>query len=350
MTFFNRIQSFVCFALLVLNFALFIPDSEAVTWKKHRDKFTLKKSKKNYDLVICALFRNESLFLKEWIEFHKLVGVQHFYLYNNLSDDNYLEILQPYLLSGEVELFDVPLETNTQQENLRKLQIPIYEHALAIVRETARWAAFIDLDEFLFPVQKNQLVSLLKEYEEFPGLVVNWQNYGTGWVDSLPPKGLVIESLLMKVATNGECNHMVKSIVQPKFVERITDAHSFVYINGLCAVNSNREPIIPGIGRHDSIVVDQVRLNHYWFGTRDWFYANKVPRRAKWGLNTSPIYLEGVIAGANQVRDEEILRFVPQLREKMYPSPKKGNKKKGRRHPEAIRQLEEIVDSSLVAA
>lgn len=38
-----------------------------------------------YELAICAIFQDEAAYLKEWIEFHKLVGVQHFYLYNHAS-------------------------------------------------------------------------------------------------------------------------------------------------------------------------------------------------------------------------------------------------------------------------
>jgi hypothetical protein len=59
-----------------------------------------------YDLAICAIFQDEAPYLKEWIEFHRLVGVEHFYLYNHRSRDHYQEVLKPYILSGLVELID----------------------------------------------------------------------------------------------------------------------------------------------------------------------------------------------------------------------------------------------------
>ena len=59
-----------------------------------------------YDFGVCAIFQNEARFMKEWIEFYKIIGAQHFYLYNNKSTDNYLDILKPYVEQGEVELFD----------------------------------------------------------------------------------------------------------------------------------------------------------------------------------------------------------------------------------------------------
>ena len=41
-----------------------------------------------YDLTIAAVFQNEAPYLKEWIEFHKLVGVEHFLLVDNESTDH----------------------------------------------------------------------------------------------------------------------------------------------------------------------------------------------------------------------------------------------------------------------
>ena len=41
-----------------------------------------------YYFSICAIFKDESLSIKEWIEYHKLIGVEHFYLYNNNSTDS----------------------------------------------------------------------------------------------------------------------------------------------------------------------------------------------------------------------------------------------------------------------
>ena len=51
----------------------------------------------SWDLAIATMFQDEARWLKEWLEYHLLVGVQHFYLYNNLSSDNYQDVLQPYI-------------------------------------------------------------------------------------------------------------------------------------------------------------------------------------------------------------------------------------------------------------
>jgi hypothetical protein len=45
-------------------------------------------------------FKNPARFLPEWIEFHQIVGFEHFYLYNDNSTDAYLGALTPYREEG----------------------------------------------------------------------------------------------------------------------------------------------------------------------------------------------------------------------------------------------------------
>src|SRR5436190_22744853 len=70
-----------------------------------------------YNLAVCAMFQNEARFLKEWLEFNILIGVEHFYLYNNYSTDNYLEILQPYIDAGIVDCIGWPYSHEGFDEN-----------------------------------------------------------------------------------------------------------------------------------------------------------------------------------------------------------------------------------------
>lgn len=60
-----------------------------------RDKRKLK-----YRISLCLIFNNEAPFLKEWLDYHIVVGIDHFYLYNNNSTDNYIDVaLIPQLIA-----------------------------------------------------------------------------------------------------------------------------------------------------------------------------------------------------------------------------------------------------------
>ncbi len=55
-----------------------------------------------YYLTISAIMKNEGPYLKEWLEFHLMTGVEHFYLYDNSSDDETVKILDDYIKRGIV--------------------------------------------------------------------------------------------------------------------------------------------------------------------------------------------------------------------------------------------------------
>src|SRR2546430_8009121 len=61
-----------------------------------------------YYLSACAIFRNEARYLKEWIVFHLGVGLEHIYLYENRSTDDFRTMLAPFVARGQVTLVDWP--------------------------------------------------------------------------------------------------------------------------------------------------------------------------------------------------------------------------------------------------
>jgi len=230
---------------------------------------TYLSSQYKYDLAVCAIFQNEARFLKEWIEFYKLIGVQHFYLYNHFSTDNYLEILEPYIERNEIELY------HWTNPNHQKSQMETYNDALNRAKNNVKWLAFLDLDEFLFPVEKYNLVDFLKEYEFFGGVCANWVMYGTSYIEKIPYNNLLIESL-NRCNLSGKINTIVKTIVRPETVERMASFHFANYKDGYFNVLADKTRFSGMASPHISI--DKLRINHYW--TRDKYYLNtiKIPR------------------------------------------------------------------------
>src|SRR6266480_3576021 len=61
-----------------------------------------------YYLSACAIFRKEAPYLAEWLVFHLGVGVEHFYLYENRSTDDFRTVLAPFVERRQVTLADRP--------------------------------------------------------------------------------------------------------------------------------------------------------------------------------------------------------------------------------------------------
>jgi hypothetical protein len=265
-----------------------------------------------YNLAICAIFQDEAPYLKEWIEFHRLVGVEHFYLYNNRSRDNYREVLKPYILSGLVEVIDKPKVAN-RIKVFNRLQCKCYNECLAHARGVSKWVAFIDIDEFLFPVNERSLLSVLKQYEGFGGVYANWRIFGTSHIRHIPKSQLLIETLTLCTKKSFPANLYVKSIVRPEYAVNFPNPHHPIYRPGYCQVNTNKVPF-EGPFLSTYIQDNKLRINHYWTRDEDFFYRIKIPRQKKWGGDPNA---QQILQGSNTEKDEAILRFVPDLKKAM---------------------------------
>ncbi len=167
-----------------------------------------------YELSIAAIFQNEARWLKEWIEYHRLVGVDHFYLYNNFSSDNYRKILKPYIKARVVTLINWPFDYKTLSK-WNRIQCSAYQHALKQARSSSNWLAIIDLDEFIVPVKAKNLKSLLKNYKPYGGITARWQIFGTSNIEIIPSNKLLIESLTKRSPNNKNATQLVKSTAIP---------------------------------------------------------------------------------------------------------------------------------------
>ena len=126
---------------------------------------------KQHKVSICAIFKNEAIYLKEWIEYHKIVGVEHFYLYNNNSEDNYEDILKPYIADGQVTLTQWPQN---------QAQTQCYQDCTVRFSSETEWLAFIDIDEFIVPNTTDNIYDYLKPFQQNrPVVIAYWKMFGT---------------------------------------------------------------------------------------------------------------------------------------------------------------------------
>ena len=202
----------------------------------------------NY-LSVCAIFKNEAPYLAEWIQFYNMQGVEKIYLYNNNSTDNYIDVLDPYLLDGTVELFDWPEQPG---------QLGAYRDCLMRTQGKSRWLACVDLDEFMF-VCDGVLSDFLVRFEQYPALAINWLIFGSnGHIRE--PESNVVDAYVRRATEDFVVNRHVKCIVDPLRTKDVINPHSFVYTQGH-AVNENEQAVTGPLSEYTG---NQVRLHHYF--------------------------------------------------------------------------------------
>ncbi len=148
-------------------------------------RLTTKSSHKQYHSSICAIFKDEGLIMKEWIEYHKILGIEHIYLYNNNSTDESLSILLPYIQDNYVTLIDWPVPTPAQ--------VLAYQHFRDFYWEETEWVAFIDLDEFICPKYVLDISDWLDQYKNYPCVTMYWRMFGSSGLIAHDTSKLCIE-------------------------------------------------------------------------------------------------------------------------------------------------------------
>lgn len=122
-----------------------------------------------YSCSVCAIVKDEAPYLDEWIEWHLNAGVDHLYLYDNVSSVPVVDSVRSDLLKDcSVELFP-------QQD--QNPQLSCYAKFLHDHGADSEWVAFIDADEFIRVTDGTPLPAFLEPYRPYDALYVGWLVY-----------------------------------------------------------------------------------------------------------------------------------------------------------------------------
>lgn len=221
-------------------------------------------SSHKHRLAICAMFQNEAPWLKEWITYHhKVLGVDHFYLYNNDSTDDFMKILQPYIDNGMVELIDWssndPSHWVTEINYLVPwiaVQVNAYKDCLKNrALGKSRWVALIDIDEFIVPAKgvKSFYETIRSLEKKGKGSIqMFWRCFGTSDIEALKEGELMVENLVWRSHDDHPWNTLFKSIHRPEAVTTL-NPHG---------ADKLKKPY-----RRYTLPREQATIHHYWTRT-----------------------------------------------------------------------------------
>lgn len=242
-------------------------------------------------LAIVAIARDEADYIDEWIAYHELVGVEHFYIYNNDSTDGTGELLAA---RRNVTVIDWPGQYQ---------QFAAYTDGL--VRGRGQWLAFIDVDEFLFSPTYEPVPMVLRDFERHDSVGACWAVFGTSGHQTQPDGG-VLSNYTHRAPFVDPVHKHVKTIVQPSRIphQRNNNAHFWTVANTVDMHERRIEGPFAG-----SPVWDRLRLNHYWSkSVQEMQVRNARPRADAALTRGGGMDAEGSLSS---VLDETMLPYVP---------------------------------------
>jgi len=132
-------------------------------------------------IAIVAMFKNEALGIREWLDHYMWQGIDSILLLDNGSTDIWEPIVQEY---SRVTVHDAPLRHN---------QVKYYDKSLSWLRENnIDIAIFADIDEFIFSLDERSLQEVLLEFFFDPAmadvseLFIPWSQFGSSGLEHQP--------------------------------------------------------------------------------------------------------------------------------------------------------------------
>jgi hypothetical protein len=205
-----------------------------------------------YNLILCAVFKNESHILSEWIQHYLQRGVDHIYLINDHSTDDYLPIIERYHDRITLQHNDII------SKNIGR-QIQIYQTYIRPILSTSKWAMILDLDEFLYSPTNESFKEILEMHSSRAQIKIDWLHFGSNGHE-IQPISAVSGFIKRAPFTRSAKYYSYKTIFQSKLL----------YEFGI------HEHRVRGLTIHlayDEVKPPPLVINHYNIQSRD-FYIN----------------------------------------------------------------------------
>lgn len=127
-------------------------------------------------ILLCCIGRLENAYIKEFVEYYKILGVTNICLFDNNYDgeEDFNDVIGDYIKDGFVILKDY--------RNRKVCQLDAYNECYKTYGGEYDWIAFFDIDEFMF-INCNKTIGeylARPEFNEYDMLHINWLLFGDG--------------------------------------------------------------------------------------------------------------------------------------------------------------------------
>ena len=260
-------------------------------------------------LSLVCIAKYEEAYIKEWVEFHLLQGIDRIYVYDNDSPDTMKEVLQPYIDAGKVVYTFFPGKAR---------QLDAYNDAIRRFKHETKYMAFIDCDEFLLPERPgvsliDTIEEIMKQDKNSGGIAVNWRMYGSSGL-LRKPEGLVIDNYLYRGDGAAKGNDCIKTIANPRLIKSYDQVHFPTYYAGIHSVNEDGKPVYGW--SNPCAETKKIRINHYFTKSKEEWIVRRSHGKADAAADYPRTIDEFYEHDHHDIYDPIMLPYAKALREK----------------------------------
>lgn len=229
-------------------------------------------------LSVAVIVKNEADSLLEWIAYHRVIGVDGFFIADNDSTDGTSEMLEVLAGHGLVQRMRFPTPDDGN------VQMPAYLTLLERVRGKCDVVAFIDADEYMLPTDgATSIIPLLEQLFSNPdvsALGLNWAIFGSGGA-LFAEDEFVIDRFTTRAEASFGVHYHIKTLARPECIVGFANPH-YMHLTKGRYVNAVGADIVPhpkhGKGLSSEIIWTGARINHYATKSLEEFLLGKSKR------------------------------------------------------------------------
>ena len=113
-----------------------------------------KKSPKHV-LTMCTMTKNMDRYIPHWLDYYKLLGVEHVYIYDNAALSTLPKTSKRYVDSGFLTIIPWAHKASPNKTYL-EVQVASENDCMWRYKHTSQWMIKVDVDEFLQPMDPNR--------------------------------------------------------------------------------------------------------------------------------------------------------------------------------------------------
>jgi len=260
-------------------------------------------------VALCAVAKNEGIYLHEWIAYHRVIGFEEVLVYDNGSTDGSRALLSALSDQGLVRAYPSTVRDDEWTH------YGGYRDAVHRLGREFGWVAFADIDEFVVLPRHRSIAAFVDEFADLGAIGINWKLFGSSGHRRYEPAP-VIDRFRGCSIREYERNRLVKPIVRTDVLNRPPRPHTPGLVSSARYVDVTGEPIR---NRRTRLVHHEtIRLNHYFTKSREeWQWKRSRGARRGHHLPWRDPYRRFAWFDRNEEVEADILGRLPEVMELM---------------------------------
>lgn len=255
-----------------------------------------QNNEKDLRIALCAIAKNENLYIREWVEYYKKLGITKIFLYDNndIDGEMFEDVIEDYINDKFVTVLNIRGRIfGTKDEFGKNLQTYVYEACYDAVKNHFDWICFFDIDEFL-TIKSGTFNEFLRRkcFEEYDTILVNWENYNDNGLVEYDPRPVMERFTTVAKGRFIRPNFQCKSIVRcgrPHINFKDNIIHHKFLLDGIRVCNADGDKCMeitsPNLSK---VTYNNAYLKHYVTKTIGEYIKRYLGRNDSRSRSTNP--------------------------------------------------------------